>query len=106
MRIFGDFFDYFISEADYFHNFYAIFQNEKSYGAQSIEYRGAMQENISFGNVYAANVSISQSVNGLVESNYSFIASNIQAQVHSNYLETQNSEPIAFEDSLFVAWED
>ena len=50
---------------------------------------------LSFGNCFLNNVSVSQSTNGLVESQYSFVASNFQAQ-------ESNPHNVGFNDLLYT----
>ena len=59
-------------------------QNKKSFG-----------QFLSFGNCFLNSVSISQSANGLVQSQYSFVASNFQAQ-------ESNPHDVGFNDLLYT----
>jgi len=59
-------------------NFYAIIGDERGYDISN----GDLSEKdfLSFGNCFLQNISISQSINSLMSSQYSFVGSNIQAQ--------------------------
>lgn len=62
----------------------SLTENKKSFG-----------QFLSFGNCFLNNVSVSQSINGLVKSQYSFTASNFQAQ-------ESNPHNVGFNDLLYT----
>ncbi len=62
-------------------NFYAVIGNERGLDVSGESLFG--RDVLSFGNCFLNNVSISQSINGLVTSQYSFVGSNLQAQQFS-----------------------
>jgi hypothetical protein len=59
-------------------NFYAVIGDERGVDVSGEDLSG--RDVLSFGNCFLNNVSISQSVNGLMQSQYSFTASNVQAE--------------------------
>ena len=59
-------------------NFYAVIGDKKSFDVSGENLSG--RDVLSFGNCFLNNVSISQSVNGLINSTYSYVGSNLQAQ--------------------------
>jgi len=59
-------------------NFYAVLGDKKSFDISGINLSGA--EVLSFGNCFLNDVTISQSVNGLMTSQYSYVGSNMEAQ--------------------------
>lgn len=59
-------------------NFYAVVGNKRGFDVSGENLSG--RDVLSFGNCFLNNVSISQSVNGLINSSYSYVGSNLQAQ--------------------------
>ena len=59
-------------------NFYAVIGDKKGFDVSNRSLSGV--DVLGFGNCFLKNVQISQSINGLMTSDYSFTASNIQAQ--------------------------
>ena len=59
-------------------NFYAILGDKRSFDVKNIDMDN--KQIISLGNCFISSVSISQSINGLIQSNYNFTCSNLQAQ--------------------------
>lgn len=63
-------------------NFYAIVGDERGVDVSGENLNG--RDVLSFGNCFLNNVSLSQSVNGLMNSSYSYVGSNLQAQELQN----------------------
>ena len=59
-------------------NFYAVIGSKRGFDVSGENLSG--KDLLSFGNCFLDNVSISQSVNGLINSEYSYICSNLEAQ--------------------------
>ncbi len=59
-------------------NFYAVLGDKKNFDVSKINLSGA--EVLSFGNCFLNDVTISQSVNGLMTSQYSYVGSNTEVQ--------------------------
>lgn len=59
-------------------NFYAIIGNKKGFDVSGENLSG--RDVLSFGNCFLNNVSISQSVNGIINSTYNYVGSNLEAQ--------------------------
>lgn len=68
----------FIGDSNLDKNFYAIIGDKKGYDVSGENL--SERDFLSFGNCFLENVSISQSINGLMNSEYSFVGSNVQAQ--------------------------
>jgi hypothetical protein len=60
-------------------NFYAVLGDQKGFDTTGVEFDGKTV--LGFGNCFLTNLSMSQNVNGLISSNYSFVASNVQAEI-------------------------
>jgi hypothetical protein len=65
-------------------NFYAFIGEKSKFDISGSSLNGL--ELLSFGNCFLTDVSISQSINGLISSQYSYVGSNLEAQVTSNDL--------------------
>ena len=87
INVFEDFGDLFSSmfsgsgvrdNLDLDRNFYAIIGDKRGFDVSSSSLSG--KSVIGFGNCFLDNISISQSVNGIINSQYSFVGSNVQAQ--------------------------
>jgi hypothetical protein len=59
-------------------NFYAVIGDKRGFDVSGENLSG--RDVLSFGNCFLNNISISQSVNGLINSQYSYVGSNLQAQ--------------------------
>ena len=59
-------------------NFYAVIGDKRSFDVSGENLNG--RDVLSFGNCFLNNVSISQSINGTINSTYDYIGSNLQAQ--------------------------
>lgn len=63
-------------------NFYALIGDQRGNDVSGMNVSGSTF--LTFGNCFLDNVSISQSINGLLESQYSFLASNVEARQAEN----------------------
>ena len=59
-------------------NFYAVVGNKRGFDVSGENLSG--RDVLSFGNCFLNNISISQSVNGIINSTYNYIGSNLEAQ--------------------------
>ena len=59
-------------------NFYAVIGDKRSFDVSGENLSG--RDVLSFGNCFLNNISISQSINGLINSQYNYVGSNLQAQ--------------------------
>lgn len=63
---------------DFDRNFYAVIGDKRGFDVYDSNLSG--KDIIGFGNCFLKDISISQSVNGIIDSSYSFVGSNIEAQ--------------------------
>jgi hypothetical protein len=63
---------------DFDRNFYAVLNDERGFDISKEDISG--KQILSFGNCYLNGVTMSQSVNGLIQSSYDFVGSNLTAQ--------------------------
>ena len=66
-------------------NFYALIGDKRGFDVLNASKKMTEFDVISFGNCFLSNISMSQSVPGFLSSEYSFVASNVQAQRLSTF---------------------
>jgi hypothetical protein len=77
-------------------NFYAVIGNERGFDVSGENLSG--RDVLSFGNCFLNNVSISQSINGLINSQYSYVGSNLEAQKIDTLVTSTSPAVVADED--------
>lgn len=73
-------------------NFYAVLGDKKGFDVSKMNLSGA--EVLSFGNCFLNNVTISQSVNGLMTSQYSYVGSNAEVQKLEKFELPENPDSV------------
>ena len=70
-------------------NFYAVLGSKRAFDISSDSVMG--KETLGFGNCFLNSISISQSIKGLLRSEYTYVGSNVQAETLTNSLAASNT---------------